>query len=95
MNSRAAAHIALGPISFGFFITVCVALHPGFVLKWNEGGVGNYGVHLKTALPYTLALGLVAGFSHSAASIVDGTTAAGRQLRRVLASTAGWCWRSS
>ena len=53
MNSRAAAHIALGQISFGFFITVCVALHPGFVLKWNEGGVSNYGVHLKTALPYT------------------------------------------
>ena len=53
MNSRAAAHIALGQISFGFFITVCVALPPGFVLKSNEGGVSNYGVHLKTALPYT------------------------------------------
>lgn len=36
-----------------------------------------------------LALGLVAGFSHSAASIVDGTTAAGRQLRRVL-TMYGW-----
>ena len=38
-------------ILFTFFIGVCVALHPGIVLKSNEGGVSNYGIHIKTAVP--------------------------------------------
>jgi hypothetical protein len=58
---------ALGQISFACFIALCVALHPGFVLKSNEGGLSNYGVHAKTVLPYTLALGLAAIFSMRAA----------------------------
>ncbi len=48
--------VAVGQIGFLFFLVVCVALHPGLVLKANEGGMSNYGVHLKTVLPYTLAL---------------------------------------
>lgn len=34
---------------------MCIALHPGFVLKWNEGGFSNYGIHIKTAIPYSIA----------------------------------------
>lgn len=48
--------VALGQMGFLFFLAVCVALHPGLVLKANEGGMSNYGVHLKTVVPYTLAL---------------------------------------
>ncbi len=89
MNSRTARHIAIGQICFGFFIAVCVALHPGFVLKWNEGGMSNYGVHAKTVVPYTLALGLVAGFSYSAARWIDRSDAVSARLRRVLV-VYGW-----
>lgn len=66
-RSRVTLSIALGQIGFAVFLAVCVALHPGFVLKSDEGGMSNYGVHLKTAVPYTLSLGLPAFFSFRAA----------------------------
>jgi hypothetical protein len=44
-----------------------VALHPGFVLKRNEGGMSNYGVHVKTVAFYTLALLCLALYSRRAA----------------------------
>ena len=47
--------------------SLCIALHPGLVLKWNEAGLSNYGIHIKTAIPYTLALGLCALFAMAAA----------------------------
>lgn len=51
-----AREVALGQVAFALLIALCVALHPGFVLKANEGGMSNYGVHAKTFLPYTVAL---------------------------------------
>jgi len=43
-------------------LAVCVGLHPGLVLKRNESGLSNYGVHLRTVIPYSIAL-LAAGGS--------------------------------
>ena len=57
-------------VAFLVFTGVCVALHPGFVLKGNEGGLSDYGVHLKTALPYTLSLVLLVAYNLRAASLV-------------------------
>jgi hypothetical protein len=48
--------VAAGQVTFALLIGLCVALHPGFVLKVDEGGMSNYGIHVKTALPYTVAL---------------------------------------
>lgn len=76
--------MARGQVCFGLFIAVCVVLHPGFVLKWNEGGMSDYGVHLKTVVPYTLALGLVGGFSWGAATCLDDERHETRRLRRIL-----------
>ena len=75
--------VALGQISFAAFIAICVALHPGLVLKSNEGGLSNYGVHAKTVVPYTLALALAAGFSLRAARTIHQSTS-GRFLDRLL-----------
>jgi hypothetical protein len=55
--------VALGQVGFAFFLAICVAIHPGLVLKVNEGGMSNYGVHAKTAIPYTLALAMAAGLT--------------------------------
>ena len=56
-DSRARAReIAAGQWTFALFIALCVALHPGWVLKTNEGGMSNYGIHVKTVVPYTVAL---------------------------------------
>jgi hypothetical protein len=78
---RALRYIVAGEVSYLFFVVVCVALHPGYVLKWNEGGISNYGIHEKTAVFYTLALGLLALYSHWAAQIYDD----GQRLRRLRA----------
>lgn len=68
MNTRAVAYVAYGQILLAFFLAVCVALHPGLVLKSNEGGVSNYGIHTTTVIPYTLAFGLGAVFTILAAN---------------------------
>jgi hypothetical protein len=51
-----AREVAAGQIAFAALIALCVTLHPGLVLKVNEGGMSNYGVHAKTAAPYCVAL---------------------------------------
>lgn len=81
---RAVADLLRGEISFLFFTGVCVALHPGFVLKWNEGGMSNYGLHLRTGIPFTLALGLLALFSGRAARRYAGGDAVSRRLSLLL-----------
>lgn len=66
MKERVVRDVARSQMAFAFFIAICVALHPGEVLKANEGGLSNYGVHLRTALPYTLALALASALSYRA-----------------------------
>jgi hypothetical protein len=83
-KTRAVTYIVWGQILFVLFIAACVALHPGIVLKSNEGGVSNYGIHVKTALPYTLALGLLAFYSRRAALLYSKSDKFARNLRRVL-----------
>jgi hypothetical protein len=83
-NTAAVRDVTLGQVSFAFFIAICVALHPGFVLKSNEGGLSNFGVHTKTVLPYSLALALAAGFSLRAASLLRGQTTSSLRVARLL-----------
>jgi hypothetical protein len=66
MKERVIRDVTRSQLAFALFIAVCVALHPGVVLKINEGGLSNYGVHLTTALPYTLALALASTLSYRA-----------------------------
>jgi hypothetical protein len=67
MNENSARYVTYGQWSLIVFTVVCVALHPGSVLKVNEGGFSNYGIHLKTAIPYTLTYALGAWFTFLAA----------------------------
>lgn len=83
-TKRGARLVLWGQVSFLLFIVLCVAIHPGFVLKRNEGGMSNYGVHALTALPYTLALVSLAWFSWSAASQYHQSDPTTRRLRRIL-----------
>jgi hypothetical protein len=83
-DKQSARLVERGQICFGLFIAICVALHPGFVLKWNEGGMSDYGSHIGTALPYTLALLGLAEFSRRAASLYRQSDRTTRRLRRVL-----------
>jgi hypothetical protein len=59
--------ILLGQVFLVSFLVVSISLHPGFVFKGNEGGISNYGIHLWTAIPYTVAFALGALFTLKAA----------------------------
>jgi hypothetical protein len=89
MKPRAVAYIAYGQMGLLVFLVVCVALHPGFVLKADEGGMSNYGIHLKTAAAYTLALGLPVLFSVLAIRLMSSDDPQVRSLRLILVI---YCW---
>ena len=84
--SRAVIYVVRGEVLFLFFTAVSVALHPGFVLQRDEGGMSNYGLHVKTAVPYTLALALLVLYSARAASLYEGGDGRLRRLRQLILS---------
>ncbi len=84
MSQRAPTLVAAGQVCLAVFLGVCVALHPGLVLKRDEGGVSNYGVHVVTFVPYSLAFGLDALLLSRAARLLSDTA-----LRRYLMAVAG------
>jgi hypothetical protein len=62
--------VAWGQIGFAAGIALCVALKPHLVLRANEGGISNFGVHLETVAPYTGALALPALLTYFASRLV-------------------------
>jgi hypothetical protein len=63
--------VAASQVCFVVLLGVCVALKPGLVIKRNEGGVSNYGVHWKTVAPYSLAYAVDAALLARAARLLD------------------------
>jgi hypothetical protein len=84
----AARYVALGQWGFATGVAICVALHPGFVLHGNEGGISDYGVHAKTALPYYLALAVAALGATLGATYARDARQLARNFRRLLMSYA-------
>jgi hypothetical protein len=76
--------VVAGQIGLIVFVAIAVGLHPGFVLKLNEGGVSNYGVHIKTALPYTAAFVSASATALFAAAISLHTSEIERRMRTSL-----------
>jgi len=83
---RAVTHVVAGEFAFLVFTGVSIALHPGFVLKGDEGGLSDYGVHLATTVPYTLALALLAFHSRRAALLFADDDQRSRRLRLLLSA---------
>jgi hypothetical protein len=81
---RVVSNLVRGEVAFLVFTGVCIAIHPGFVLKANEGGLSDYGVHVKTVVPYTLSLALLVAFSLRAAYLVPDGDRRSRRLRLLL-----------
>jgi hypothetical protein len=84
MRNRGVTYITYGQIGFALFLVVCVSLHPGFVFKANEGGLSNYGIHVKTAFAYTFALGLPSFLTFCAVPFFDRTDPVTRRFQRFL-----------
>ncbi|HUZ40492.1 MAG TPA: hypothetical protein VMU68_03760 [Acidimicrobiales bacterium] len=78
--------VVFGEVAFLFFMGVSVALHPGFVLARHEGGISEYGVHVKTAVLYTLAWVMLAGANMRAARACGGRGVRSENMRKLLLS---------
>lgn len=85
-HRRAFTYVVVGELAFLVFTAVSIAMHPGFVLKGDEGGLSNYGVHITTAVPYTLALALLAFYNRRAALHCAVEDQRSRRLRVLLTS---------
>ena len=84
MRTRAGAYIAFSQLCLLSFVALCIALHPGLVLKWNEGGLSNYGIHVKTAVPYTLGFALCSFFTFATARTLPARSHLAKQMRLLL-----------
>lgn len=76
--------VVFGEVAFLLFMGVSVALHPGYVLARHEGGISEYGVHVKTAVLYTLAWVLLAGANMRAARVCGGRGVRSKKVRTLL-----------
>jgi hypothetical protein len=81
---RAVRWVVFGEVAFLLFMSVSVALHPGFVLARREGGISQYGVHAKTAVLYTLAWTALALSNMRAARVCGGRGACSETMRKLL-----------
>jgi hypothetical protein len=76
--------VVFGEVAFLFFMGVSVALHPGYVLARHEGGISEYGVHVKTAVLYTIAWAVLAGGNMRAARACGGCGVRSEKVRKLL-----------
>jgi hypothetical protein len=84
VNSRLLRWVIFGEVAFLFFMGAGVALHPGYVLARHEGGISEYGVHVKTAVLYTLAWAVLAGGNMRAARACRGRGVRSEKVRKLL-----------
>jgi hypothetical protein len=84
VNSRLLRWVVFGEVAFLFFMGAGVALHPGYVLARHEGGISEYGVHVKTAVLYTLAWVVLAGGNMRAARACGGHGVRSEKVRKLL-----------
>jgi hypothetical protein len=84
VNSKLLRWVVFGEIAFLFFMGAGVALHPGYVLARHEGGISEYGVHVKTAVLYTLAWVVLAGGNMRAARACSGRGVRSEKVRKFL-----------
>jgi hypothetical protein len=84
VNSRLLRWVVFGEVAFLFFMGAGVALHPGYVLARHEGGISEYGVHVKTAVLYTLAWAVLAGGNMRAARACGGRGVRSEKVRKLL-----------
>ncbi len=77
--------VRLSQWCLALFCAVCIALHPGLVLKWNEAGFSNYGIHIETAIPYSIAFLGCAFFAARAARLLVELRSSARHFAVVLA----------
>jgi len=65
-------------------LVICLVLIPGFLFAKNEGGISNYGIHLKTAIPYSLGFLVAATYLIKAALATGNKLSWQRHLRQLL-----------
>jgi hypothetical protein len=84
MKQSIKKYILISQLCLLLDLAICLILIPHFLFARNEGGMSNYGIHLKTVIPYSLGFLLAAFFVIRAALTIKNSSASLRRLRRLL-----------
>lgn len=71
------------------WLLVCILLSSQYLLQSDEGGISNYGAHVRTVLPYSLAFLVSAWCVYRAGRSLPVETRQRSQLVRLLSVVAG------
>ncbi len=83
-KSKAVRFVVCSQICLFGFLLVCTLLMPKFIFERDEVGVSNYGVHIRTIVPYTLAFGLGSVLMWLSARSLPSASASGLTLIRIM-----------
>jgi len=89
MSNKIINRLVWSQLALFGFLGVCILLMPHFLLEHNEGGVSNYGVNVRTVVPYSLAFLLCAGAVLQAARSIPSSGRVLAHLRSVLYAYVG------
>jgi hypothetical protein len=84
MNQSIKKYLLISQLCILVALTICLILMPHFLFAKNEGGVSNYGIHLKTVVPYSLGFLIAAFYVIRAAGAIETKSPKLRRLRELL-----------
>ncbi len=82
-------YLVISQLALALSLIICLILIPHFLFSKNEGGMSNYGIHLKTVIPYSLGFILASFYSIRAALTIKTKRTSMRQLKAMLLIYAG------
>jgi len=86
MQASARRYLIISQLGLFIALVICLILIPGYLFARNEGGMSNYGIHLKTIVPYSLGFIIAAGYCLKAAQSLKPKSLITRRLRQLLFS---------
>lgn len=85
--SHAARYTLISQVGLYGFLLLCLVLMPHFLFEKNEGGFSNYGVYMRTILPFSLAFLIGGLYLHFAARALPSSTSRRAMLAGILDTT--------
>lgn len=84
MNKSIKRYLLISQLSLLLDLAICLILIPHYLFARNEGGMSNYGIHLRSVVPYSLGFLVAAYYVLKAALTIKARSVTLRRLRLLL-----------
>jgi len=84
MNKSIKRYLLISQLSLLLDLAICLILIPHYLFARNEGGMSNYGIHLRSVVPYSLSFLVAAYYVLKAALTIKARSVTLRRLRLLL-----------